>query len=124
MAVYTDEGTETISQLTRNSTTTATWHIGWGSGSATLAITATTNDSATATENRVKATATGTTSTDTTTWVSTIVATATKGIGSGALYVGGTTATGTGELVIQGGFALITLAVGDQIEFTITLQQT
>ena len=125
MAVYTDEGTEVVSELTRNSTTTATWHIGWGSGSATLAITATTNDTASATENRVVATATGTAATDTTTWVGTLVATATRsGIGSGALYAGGTTASGTGEMVIQGGFAPIALNTGDQIEFTITLQQT
>lgn len=124
MAVYTDEGTETISDLTRLSTTSATWHIGWGSGTATLGSTATTNDTASATENRVAATATGASATDTTTWVGTLVATATKTIGSGALYEGGSTASGTGRLAIQGGFAGIDLAVGDQIQFTITLQQT
>ncbi len=127
MAVYTDEGTEVVTRIVRLSATgnTATWHIGWGSGTATAASTATTNITASATEERVVATATGTAGADTISWVGTLVATATKTIGSGALYEGGVTnATESGEMVIQGGFAGIDLAVGDQIEFTITLQQT
>ena len=115
MAVYTDEGTEVISELTRNSTTTATWHIGWGTSTATAGSTATTNDTSGATENRIV---------DTTTWVGTLTATGSKTIGSGALYAGGTTASGTGEMCIQGGFAGLSLNAGDTIEFTITLQQT
>lgn len=92
--------------------------IAWGTGAGTAAVGDTTLFTE-ATEARVAVVASQT-ATDTNKWVATITADGAKTITNAGLF---NAATGP-SLFVKGDFTGIVLALGDKIEFTITLQQT
>ena len=93
--------------------------IGWGTGAGTAAKADTTLFTE-ATEARVAATVTQPTA-DKNQWVGTITC---AGAGKTITNAGLFDAASAGNLVIHGDFTGIALAIGDKIEFTITLEQT
>lgn len=93
-------------------------YIGWGTGAGTAAVGDTTLFTEAA-EARVVATRTQP-SADTIRWVSTIVSAS----GQTITNAGNFTASSAGTLIVKGDFTGIVLATGDQIQFTINLQQT
>lgn len=99
-------------------------YIGWGTG-AGAPDKANTDISTPATEARVVGVESQPTA-DKNQWVGTITADGAKTITNAGLF----SAAGTGSppsggsLVIHGNFTGIVLALGDKIEFTITLEQT
>ena len=93
--------------------------IGWGTGAGTAAKT----DSilfTEATEARVAPTVTQPTA-DKNQWVGTITC---AGAGKTITNAGLLDAAAAGNLIIHGDFTGIVLAIGDKIEFTISLEQT
>jgi hypothetical protein len=92
--------------------------IGWGTGAGTAAVGDTTLFTEAA-EARVAATVTQPT-TDKNQWVSTIVSASAQTITNAGLFNSVSGAT----LFVKGDFTGVVLAIGDQIQFTITLQQT
>lgn len=93
-------------------------YVAWGTGAGTAAVGDTTLFTE-STEARVVATRTKPAA-DTIRWVATIVAAAGKTITN----AGNFTASTVGTLIVHGDFTGIVLATGDQIQFTINLQQT
>ena len=93
--------------------------IGWGTGAGTAAKADTTLFTE-ATEARVAATVTQPTA-DKNQWVGTITC---AGAGKTITNAGLFDAASAGNLVIHGDFTGIALAIGDKIEFTISLEQT
>ena len=92
--------------------------IGWGTGAGTAAKADTTLFTE-ASEARVAA-AISQPAADKNKWVGTLTADAAKTITNAGLFDAAT----TGNLVVKGDFTGIALALGDKIEFTITLEQT
>lgn len=92
--------------------------IAWGTGAGTAAKGDTTLFTE-ASEARVAATVTQPAA-DTNQWVGTLTADGAKTITNAGLFDAAT----AGNLVIHGDFTGIALALNDQIEFTITLEQT
>lgn len=92
--------------------------VAWGTGAGTAAKADTTLFTE-ASEARVAATVSQPTA-DKNQWVGTITADAAKTITNAGLFNSAAGAT----LIIHGDFAGIALALGDRIEFTITLEQT
>ena len=93
-------------------------HIGWGTGAGT-ADKADTTLFTEASETRV----TGTTSqpaADKNQWVATLTADGAKTITNAGLF----NAVAAGSMVVKGDFTGIVLALGDKIEFTVSLEQT
>lgn len=93
-------------------------YVAWGTGAGTAAVGDTTLFTE-ASEARVVATRTQPAA-DTIRWVATLVANAAKTITN----AGNFTASTVGTLIVHGDFTGIVLATGDQIQFTINLQQT
>ena len=93
--------------------------IAWGTGAGTAAKADTTLFTE-ATEARVAATVTQPTA-DKNQWVGTITC---AGAGKTITNAGLLDAASAGNLVIHGDFTGTVLAIGDKIEFTITLEQT
>ena len=92
--------------------------IGWGTGAGTAAK-ADTTLFVEASEARVVPTVSQPLA-DKNQWVGTITADAVKTITNAGLF----DAAAAGNLVVKGDFTGIALALGDKIEFTITLEQT
>lgn len=92
--------------------------VAWGTGAGTAAKADTTLFTE-ASEARVAATVSQPTA-DKNQWVGTITADAAKTITNAGLFNSAAGAT----LIIHGDFAGIALALGDKIEFTISLEQT
>ena len=92
--------------------------IGWGTGAGTAAKGDTTLFTE-ATEARVAVVATQPLA-DKNQWVATLTADGAKTITNAGLF----DAASGGNLVVKGDFTGIVLALGDKIEFTITLEQT
>ena len=120
--VYTQVGEETVVDLvdgTSSIVLSATnAKIGWGTGTGTAAK----GDTALfteASEARVAAAISQPTA-DKNQWVGTLTADAGKTITNAGLLDAAT----AGNLVIHGDFTGIALALGDKIEFTISLEQT
>lgn len=92
--------------------------IGWGTGAGTAAKADTTLFTE-ASEARVAAVVTQPTA-DKNQWVATITANGAKTITNAGLF----DAAAAGNLIVHGDFTGIVLALGDKIEFTISLEQT
>ncbi len=92
--------------------------IGWGTGAGTAAVGDTTLFTEAA-EARVAATISQPTS-DKNQWVATLVSASAQTITNAGLF----NALTVGTLFVHGDFTGVVLAIGDQIQFTITLQQT
>jgi len=92
--------------------------VAWGTG-AGVAAKADTTLFTEASEARVVPTVSQPTA-DKNQWVGTLTASAAKTITNAGLF----DAAAAGNLIIHGDFAGITLALGDKIEFTISLEQT
>lgn len=92
--------------------------VAWGTGGGTAAKTDTTLFTE-ASEARVVP-AVSQPATDTNRWIATMTADGAKTITNAGLFNSAAGAT----LIVKGDFAGILLALGDKIEFTITLQQT
>jgi hypothetical protein len=92
--------------------------IGWGTGAGTAAKGDTTLFTE-ASEARV-AVATSQPTADKNQWVATLTADAGKTITNAGLF----DAAAAGNLIVKGDFTGIVLALGDKIEFTISLEQT
>lgn len=93
-------------------------YVAWGTGAGTAAVGDTTLFTE-ASETRVSATR-DQSAADTIRWVATITADGTKTITN----AGNFTASTSGTLIVKGDFTGVDLVANDQIEFTITLQQT
>ena len=120
--IYTQVGEEKIVDLTDGASATVlsatNAKIGWGTGAGTAAK-ADTILFTEASEARVAATVTQPTA-DKNQWVATLTANAAKTITNAGLF----DALTAGILVVHGDFTGIALALGDKIEFTISLEQT
>ena len=92
--------------------------VGWGTGAGTAGK-ADTTLFVEASEARVAAAISQPTA-DKNQWVATITANGAKTITNAGLFNAAT----VGDLIIHGDFTGIVLALGDKIEFTITLEQT
>jgi hypothetical protein len=92
--------------------------IGWGTGAGTAAKGDTTLFTE-ASEDRV-AVVTSQPAADKHQWVATLTADGAKTITNAGLF----DAAAAGNLIVKGDFTGIVLALGDKIEFTITLEQT
>lgn len=122
--VYTSEGEALLADLITNAAagTTATftaWFISWGSGTVTDAK-GSTGLEAEATEARVTATTEDQSAADTNRWIGTLTAGTAKTVSETGLH---TLAT-NGTMVIFGTYTGVALATDDQVQYTITLQQT
>lgn len=106
-----------IDKLDETVQTTADY-VAWGTGAGTAAVGDTTLFTE-ASEARVVATRTQPAA-DTIQWVGTLTANGSKTITN----AGNFTASSSGTLVVKGDFTGVVLALNDQIQFTITLQQT
>lgn len=109
------------------STATGFW-IGWGTGGSSTGATATSADTglkAAATEAWVAATVTQS-AVDTNQFVATITAGTGKTVEEAIVFAGTTTATGTAtnRCLIRASHGGVTLATGDAIQYTVTLQET
>ena len=120
--VYTTAGKAVIPDLIDGTSSTvlsaANAKIGWGTGAGTAAVGDTTLFTE-ASEARVAAAISQPTS-DKNQWVATITADGAKTITNAGLF----NAAAAGTMFIKGDFTGVVLALGDKIEFTITLQQT
>ncbi len=121
--VYTQMGEEKVVDLIDGVSAVhldaANAKVGWGTGAGTAAK-ADTALFVEASEARVAATITQPTA-DKNQWVATMTC---AGAGKTITNAGLFDAATTGNLVIHGDFAGIVLAIGDKIEFTISLEQT
>ena len=120
--VYTSAGEAVVVDLIDGTSSThldnTNAHVGWGTGAGT-ANKADTTLFTEASETRV----TGTTSqpaADKNQWVATHTADGAKTITNAGLF----NAVSAGSMVVKGDFTGIVLALGDKIEFTISLEQT
>ena len=117
--VLTNKGEELcIDYITGTATPPANYYIGWGTGAGTAAK-GDTDLVNPATEARVVATETQPLA-DKAQWVAQLTADGAKTITNAGLF----DAASGGNLLIHGNFTGIALALGDKIEFTITLEQT
>lgn len=98
--------------------------IGWGTGAGTAAK-GDTDLFTPATEARASVTTSQPTA-DKNQWVGTLTADGAKTITNAGLFQGAGTGSppSGGTLIVKGDFTGIVLALGDSIEFTITLEQT
>lgn len=97
-------------------------HIGWGTGAGTSAVTDTTLFTEVTAERAASTQTIVTTSVtnDTLQNVATLTAGSSETITNAGLF----DAASTGNLYVKGDFTGVVLASGDQIQFTIKLQQT
>jgi hypothetical protein len=116
--VYTTVGKTKIVDRIDSNTGGNTDYIAWGTGAGTADVGDTTLFTE-ATEARVSATKSQPAA-DTNQWVATITADGSKTITNAGVF----DASSAGNLLIKGDFSGIALALNDQIQFTITLQQT
>jgi len=120
--IYTDAGEEQIVDLIDGVGSThldnTNGKIAWGTGAGTAAKGDTTLFTE-GSESRVAVT-TSQPAIDTNQWVGTITADGTKTITNAGLFNAASGVT----LIVKGDFAGIPVVLNDQIEFTITLQQT
>jgi len=117
---YTTEGEELVVDLIDHSTSVTGWYISWGSGTVTDGKSSTGLENE-ATEVRVTATTEDQSTTQTNRWIGIhTCGAATKTISEAGLH----TAATDGSMPIIGTFTGIGLATDDQIQFTITLEQT
>lgn len=118
---YTNEGEALGNNLWDiSSTATVTgWYISWGSGTVTDSKTSTGLE-AEATETRVTATSETQSAADTFQWIGTFTAGSAKTVSETGLH----TAATDGDLPIFGTYTGIVLATDDQVQYTITLEQT
>lgn len=120
--VYTQAGEEAVVDLIDGSSTThldgTNAHVAWGTGAGTAAKGDTTLFTE-ASEARQTA-AVSQPSADINQYVATLTADGAKTITEAGLL----DAASAGNLIVHGDFAGISLALGDKIEFTISLEQT
>lgn len=117
--VYTTTGkTKIVDRIDGTQAGSNNDYIGWGTGAGTSAVGDTTLFTE-ASESRVQATKSQPAA-DTNQWVATITADGTKTITNAGLF----DASAGGNLIIKGDFTGIGVDASDQIQFTITLQQT
>ena len=120
--IYTSAGEAKVVDLIDGTVATvlsnANAKIGWGTGAGTH-IKGSTTLFVEASEARVAATVTQPLA-DKNQWVGTLTADAAKTITNAGLFDAAT----AGNLVVAGDFTGIALAIGDKIEFTISLEQT
>jgi len=120
--VYTNAGEAAICDLIDGTGSThldaTNGKIGWGTGAGTAAKGDTTLFTE-ASEDRVAVVASQPTA-DKNRWVATLTADGAKTITNAGLFDAAT----SGNLIVKGDFAGISLALGDKIEFTIELEQT
>lgn len=123
VTVLTNVGKEKMIDGVYGTTLTPPTYIGWGIGTTEAAAANTTLETASAESrtNGTKSKVTTTVTNDTYQVVGTITcASAGKTITEAGLFDAST----SGSMYVHGNFAGITLAVGDSISFTITIQQT
>ena len=120
--VYTSAGEAVVVDLIDGTSSThldnTNAHVGWGTGAGTAAKGDTTLFTE-ASETRVTAT-TSQSAADTNQWVATLTADGAKTITNAGLF----NAVSGGSMVVKGDFTGIVLALGDKIEFTVSLQQS
>jgi len=120
--IYTQAGEEAVVDLIDGTSSTilnaTNAKIGWGTGTGTHAKTSTTLFIE-ASEARVAA-AVSQPAADKNQWVGTLTADAAKTITNAGLFDAAT----VGTLVVAGDFTGVALALGDKIEFTISLEQS
>ena len=120
--IYTQAGEEAVVDLIDGTSSTilsaANAKIGWGTGAGTHAKASTTLFTE-ASEARVAATVSQPAA-DKNQWVGTLTADAAKTITNAGLFDAAT----VGTLVVAGDFTGVALALGDKIEFTISLEQS
>jgi hypothetical protein len=116
--VYTTVGKTKIVDRIDSNTGANTDYIAWGTGAGTAVVGDTTLFTE-ASESRVSATKSQPAA-DTNQWVGTLTADGAKTITNAGVFDAST----AGNLLIKGDFSGIALALNDQIQFTITLQQT
>ena len=120
--IYTQAGEEAVVDLIDGISSTVlnatNAKIGWGTGAGTHAKTSTTLFTE-ASEARVAA-AVSQPAADKNQWVATLTADAAKTITEAGLFNAAT----VGTLVVAGDFTGVALALGDKIEFTISLEQS
>ena len=120
--IYTDAGEAAVADLIDGTSGThldaTNAKVGWGTGAGTAAKGDTTLFTE-GSESRVVPTVTQPTA-DKNQWVGTITADGAKTITNAGLF----DAASAGNLVIHGDFTGVVLALGDKIEFTISLEQT
>jgi hypothetical protein len=119
---YTNEGEALVADLidVASTATVTGWYISWGSGTVTDAKTSTGLE-AEATEIRVTATTEDQPAADTNRWIGTHTCGAVaKTVSETGLH----TAATNGDMPIFGTYTGIALATDDQVQYTITLQQT
>ena len=122
--VYTSKGEELVTDYTTgDAAAPANYYIGWGTGSG--AVKGSTDLVTPATEARVVGVETQPLA-DKAQWVATLTADGPKTISEAGLFdaAGAGSPPSGGNLAIHGDFTGIALALGDKIEFTITLEQT
>lgn len=118
--VYTQVGEEKVVDIVDGTVTApANYYIGWGTGAGTAAKADTTLFTEAA-ETRVVGTETQPTA-DKNQWVGTLTC---AGAGKTITNAGLFDAITAGVLIVHGDFTGIVLAVGDKVEFTISLEQT
>jgi len=120
--IYTSAGEAVVCDLVDGTSGThldnTNGKIGWGTGAGTAAKGDTTLFTE-ASEARV-AVATSQPTADKNQWVATLTADGAKTITNAGLF----NAVSGGSMVVKGDFTGIVLALGDKIEFTISLEQT
>ena len=120
--VYTSAGEAVVCDLIDGTSSThldnTNAHVGWGTGAGTAAKGDTTLFTE-ASETRVTAT-TSQSAADTNQWVATLTADGAKTITNAGLF----NAVSAGSMIVKGDFTGIVLALGDKIEFTVSLQQS
>jgi hypothetical protein len=120
--VYTSAGEAVVVDLIDGTSSThldnTNAHVGWGTGAGTAAKGDTTLFTE-ASETRVVA-ATSQPAADKNQWVATLTADGAKTITNAGLF----NAVSAGSMIVKGDFTGIVLALGDKIEFTISLEQT
>ena len=120
--VYTSAGEAVVVDLIDGTSSThldnTNAHVGWGTGAGT-ADKADTTLFTEASETRVTA-ATSQPAADKNQWVATLTADGAKTITNAGLF----NAVSGGDMIVKGDFTGIVLALGDKIEFTISLEQT
>jgi hypothetical protein len=117
--VYTTVGkTKVVDRIDGTQAGSNTDYIGWGTGAGTAAVGDTTLFTE-ASESRVAATKSQPAA-DTNQWVATMTADGAKTITNAGVFDAST----SGNLIVKGDFTGIALVLNDQIQFTVTLQQT
>ena len=116
-SIFTQAGEEIVTDIMDETVAVpADWYIGWGTGAGTAAKGDTVLFTE-ASESRVIGTASQP-AVDQNQWVATLTADGAKTITNGGLL----SASTSGTLLIHGDHTGIVLALGDKIEYTITLQ--